>query len=104
MKKFLMIETACDKRKEALEIAKRLIDDALVASCHIIESDSSWNWLGKKEETKEYLLQVKTEKRMVKKIYDVIKSIHSYDCFEFAIYEIKSINKEYLDWIDGELK
>ena len=36
-------------------------------------------------------------------IYNIIKFIHSYECFEFAIYDISSINKEYLKWIDKKV-
>lgn len=36
-------------------------------------------------------------------IYNVIKNIHSYECFEFAVYEINSINNDYLKWIDKEV-
>ena len=42
--------------------------------------------------------------KKIKEIYEVIKSKHSYECFEFAIYNITSINEEYLNWIDKEIK
>lgn len=32
----------------------------------------------------------------VKEIYEIIKSKHTYECFEFAVYNITSINKAYL--------
>ena len=41
---------------------------------------------------------------VIKDIYEIIKSIHSYECFEFAVYNITSINEEYLKWIDKEIK
>ena len=46
---------------------------------------------------------MKTKKSCSTKIFDVIRNIHSYECFEFAIYDISSINKEYLKWIDEEI-
>ena len=36
-------------------------------------------------------------------IYNVIKNIHSYEFFQFAVYEINSINNDYLKWIDKEV-
>ena len=36
-------------------------------------------------------------------IYSEIKNIHSYECFEFAVYAINSINNDYLKWIDEEV-
>ena len=100
---YCMIETASDNILEINKIAKTLLDKNLVASCHVIESNSSWNWHQTREEAKEYILQMKTKKEYSRAIYDVIKNIHSYECFEFAIYNIESINKEYLEWIDKEL-
>ena len=47
---------------------------------------------------------MKTNKRYQQEIFSVISEIHSYECFEFAVYDIKSINQEYLKWIDEETK
>ena len=101
---YCMLETASDNKNEINKIAKELLDKELVASCHIIESESSWNWNNERENSKEYLLQMKTKKKCLKEIYEIIKSIHSYECFEFAVYNITSINEEYLKWIDKEVK
>ena len=56
------------------------------------------------QESKEYLLQMKTKKTCLKEIYEVIKIKHSYECFEFAIFDLTSINDNYLKWIDKETK
>ena len=37
-----------------------------------------------------------------KEIYDIIRGIHSYDCFEFAVFNLNSYSKEYLKWIEDE--
>ena len=104
MNEYCMIETASDSREEINNIAKQLLDKKLVASCHIIESESSWNWNKEREEAKEFLLLMKTNKKHQQEIFDMIKELHSYECFEFAVYDIESINHEYLKWIDEELK
>lgn len=101
---YCMLETASDNKSEINKIAKELLDKKLVTSCHIIESESSWNWNNERENSKEYLLQMKTKKKCLKKIYEIIKSIHSYECFEFEVYNITSINEDYLSWIDEEIK
>lgn len=104
MNEYCMLETANYNYEEIKSIAKELLDKKLVASCHILESESNWNWNNEREEEKEYLLQMKTKKNYLKEIYEVIKSKHSYECFEFAVYNITSINEEYLNWIDKEIK
>lgn len=104
MNEYCMLETANDNYEEIKSIAKELLDKKLVASCHIIESESSWNWNNEREESKEYLLQMKTKKTCLKEIYEVIKIKHSYECFEFAIFDLTSINDNYSKWIDKETK
>ena len=97
-----MIESAFDNKEEVNKVIEELLNKKLVASCHIIESESYWNWKNERESAKEYLLQMKTKKCFLDQIFNVIKSIHSYECFEFAIYDISSISKEYLNWIQEE--
>lgn len=104
MNRYCMIETASNNKKEIISITKILLDKKIAASCHIIESESSWNWHNERESEKEYLLQIKTKKNCQKEIYEIIKSIHSYDCFEFAVYDFSSINNDYLNWIEEEVK
>ena len=72
MNEYCMLETANDNYEEIKSIAKELLDKKLVASCHILESESSWNWNNAREEAKEYLLQMKTKKKCLKEIYEVI--------------------------------
>ena len=85
MNEYCMIETASDNKDEIKNIAKQLLDKKLVASCHIIESESSWNWNSEREEAKEFLLQMKTNKKyqqeIVKTSYKLIA-----ESFILAIY------------------
>ena len=104
MNKCCMIETAGDSKDEVVSIAKRLLDEKLAASCHIIESESSWNWYNERESAKEYLLQIKTKWTCQKEIYEIIRTIHSYDCFEFTVYDFSTISNDYLSWIEKETK
>lgn len=99
-----MIEVAFDNLEEVNSVIDILLSKKMAASCQVIESDSSWNWKGNRENSKEYLLHIKTKKSQLKKIYNIIEKIHSYECFEFAIYEIDSINKNYINWIDKEVE
>ena len=103
MSKYCMIEIAFINKEEINEAINVLLSKRLVASTHIIESNSSWNWKYERESDKEFLLQVKTKVTKQNDIYNEIKKIHSYDCFEFAVYELNSINSDYLKWIDEEV-
>lgn len=99
---YCMIETAFDNLDEAKQVISKLLDEKLVASCQMVESNSKWNWKQEQEESKEYLVFMKTKKSLQEKIFNVIKEIHSYDCFEFAVFELNSCNQDYLNWIEEE--
>lgn len=103
MSKFCMIETAFDNISQVNKVVDILLEKKLVASTHVIKSDSSWNYKGKKESNEEFLLQMKTKTKNKEIIYEIIKNVHSYECFEFAIYKINSLNIGYLDWLDKEI-
>ena len=45
---------------------------------------------------------MKTKKSLQEKVYAFIKEIHSYDCFEFAVFNLESNNQDYLNWIEEE--
>ena len=100
---YCMIETAFNNLDEAKHAISKLLNKKLVASCQIIESNSKWNWKNQLEESKEYLVFMKTKKSLQEKIFNVIKEIHSYDCFEFAVFDLTSYNQDYLNWIEEEI-
>jgi periplasmic divalent cation tolerance protein len=104
MNDYCMVEVCFSNIDEVNKITNILLDKKLVASCHVIQSNSSWNWNKVIESGLEYILQMKTKKSMLNSIYEEIKSIHSYECFEFAIYDITSISSNYSNWIDNEVR
>ena len=53
MSDYIMIETAFNNIDEAHKVRDELLSKKLVASTHIIESESSWNWNREREEAKE---------------------------------------------------
>lgn len=99
---YCMIETAFDNIDDTKKVISKLLDEKLVASCQMVESKSKWNWKQEQEESKEYLVFMKTKKSLQEKIFNVIKGVHSYDCFEFAVFELNSCNQDYLNWIEKE--
>lgn len=99
---YCMIEIAFSNKKEVENVIDHLLQDRLAASCQVVESNSCWNWKNKLEKSKEYLLFIKTKKALASKIYEIVKKIHSYDCFEFAMFNLTSCNQDYLDWIEQE--
>ena len=53
MSKYCMIEIAFNNKEEINETINVLLSKRLVASTHIIESNSSWKWKNERESDKE---------------------------------------------------
>ena len=104
MSNYCMIEIAFDNKDEVRDVVDKLLQNKLVGSCQVVESDSKWNWKGELESAKEYLVFMKTKKELAKEIFETIKKIHFYECFEFAIFELTSCNEDYCKWIEYETK
>lgn len=102
MNDFCMIESAFNNEEEVSIIVNKLLDNKLVSSCQVVKSESYWNFKHQRESARELLLLMKTQKKHVKEIYETIKSIHSYECFEFAVFDLTSVSKDYLNWIEEE--
>ena len=99
-----MIETAFDNKEEAEKVINELLENKLVVTCQMVESNNKWIWKKQLEESKEYLVFMKTKTSLQKEVYNTIRRIHSYECFEFAIFGLDSCSDAYLSWIEEETK
>ena len=102
--KYVMIEVAFNNEEEVNLTKEKLLKEKLVASLQVIISDSSWNYNGELESDKEYLVFMKTKDSLINEVYKVIKDIHSYEVFEFAVFPLTSPSNDYLKWIEEETK
>ena len=102
--KYVMIEVAFNNKDEVNLTKEKLLKEKLVASLQVVTSDSSWNYNGELESDKEYLVFMKTKDSLTNEVYKVIKEIHSYEVFEFAVFPLTSPSNDYLKWIEEETK
>ena len=104
MKNILVIVTAKDK-KEAEKIAQALLKNKLVACANIISGASSFFWWNKKiDNTKEFILFLKTKRSLFGKLTKVVKALHSYEVPEIIAVPIVAGDKNYMDWLNGNLR
>lgn len=101
---YCMVEIAFDSEEEVSKATNELLQKRLISSSQIVKSSSKWRWNGELEMSDEFLMLIKTKKEHLDEIYKIVRNIHSYDCFEFAVFDMTSINKDYLEWIDRETK
>jgi periplasmic divalent cation tolerance protein len=101
----MVIFVTCPSRKEAGKIAKRLLNERLIACANIInEINSLFWWKGKTDKAKESLIIIKTISKNFRKIKKRIKEIHSYEVPEIIALPIAAGEKNYLKWINESVK
>ena len=97
---YIVILATAMNTEEANKIAKKLVDDKLVACVNMVENVSSvFRWEGKVDEAKEVLMILKSRKDLFEKIAETIKSLHSYSVPEIIALPIIDGNQDYLNWI-----
>lgn len=98
------VKTATDDINIAKQITKSLLEKRLVSSVQQKEITSIWWWNNELEESKEYVLEMKTKKSLYKEVEQEIKKIHSYEVPEIYAEEIKEGLPEYFKWIEENTK
>lgn len=97
----IVVFVTASNKKEAVKIARGLIEKKLAACVNIIEKiESFFRWKGKVERSSETLLVIKSQKKMLNKIIRHVKSAHSYEVPEIIALPITGADKNYLRWID----
>lgn len=104
MDKYIVVTTLCDNKDIANKIINTLLEKKLVAGSQLSTVYSKYWWNDKLEECEEYKIEFRTKEYLFKEIEYEIKLIHDYEVAEISCYEIKNASKEFLDWIDCNVK
>jgi periplasmic divalent cation tolerance protein len=105
MKSYIQVTTTTETKEQAEKIALHLIEAKLAACIQINGPITSiYRWKGKVENTQEWLCLIKTRKSLFKKVESAIKKRHSYETPEIIAVPIIKGSKEYLIWLDYELR
>ncbi|MBC7120555.1 MAG: divalent-cation tolerance protein CutA [Candidatus Methanosuratus sp.] len=92
-------------RKEAEEIARRLVEEKLAACVNIISPVRSiYRWKDRVEESGESMLIAKTEQRVFERMKRRVLELHSYEVPEIIALEISGGLKSYLDWVSSSVE
>ncbi len=92
-------------KKESKKIGRTIVEERLAGCVNIISTiESLYWWKGEIEEDNESILIAKTKVSNIENIIKRVKEIHSYE--NPAILAIPIINgsKEYLDYLDDEIR
>jgi periplasmic divalent cation tolerance protein len=102
--KRIVLSTA-GSEEEARKIARHLVDHQLAACVNIIpQVQSIYRWQGKVEESREWLLLIKTTAARFSHVREAIDELHSYDLPECIALSIDDGSAAYLDWIAQSIR
>ena len=101
-KNYCIVTTTIDDETLAKEMAASLLEQRLVACVQIHPVESMYHWNGTVEESREYLLQMKTKSRHFGSIKAYLLRQHSYETPEIIMTAIMDANEAYLAWIEKE--
>lgn len=97
---FVEVKFATDSLEEARKIGDILIDRKLVACVQIFPIEAHYFWKKERCETNEFLVTMKTKRRLFNRVEKVIKENHSYEVAEIIAVPIAKGSREFFKWIE----
>ena len=100
----IMVIVTTNSKLEAQKIITNLLKKRIIACGNIIGPIfSSFWWKDNIENSEEFLLFMKSEMSLYKKLEDEVLKLHSYDIPEIVVLPIVEGSKPYLDWITASV-
>jgi periplasmic divalent cation tolerance protein len=98
-----IVLVTCGSLKEGRLIARNVVAKRLAACVNVVLSplESVYTWKGKLEQSREFLLIIKTTAKRLSELEREVKRLHSYDVPEFVVVPIIAGSKEYLAWLSA---
>lgn len=95
-----LVLTSVGTEQQAVEISEELIERRLATCVNIVPClRSIYRWKGKVCEDTEYLLLIKTPKRLFDRVSEAIREFHSYELPEILSIPIDAAERSFHDWI-----
>ena len=105
MKSYIQISTTTATKEDAQKIARYLVEQKLAACAQITGPiESTYAWKDKVETAGEWLCLIKTRENLFAEAEAAIKKLHPYETPEIIAVPIVRGSKEYLQWLDEEIK
>jgi len=102
---FIVVIMTVANREEAINIVRQLLREKLIACANIVGSvNSLYWWKGKIEESREFLVLMKTRENLFEKLAQKVKELHSYEVPEVIALPLVKGLPAYLSWLNACLK
>jgi periplasmic divalent cation tolerance protein len=105
MTDFIQVFMTAEKREEAGNIARAMVERRLVACAQVVGPiRSTYWWEDDIETSEEWLCIMKSRKDLFEKLEKAIREMHPYAVPEIVALPITSGNRDYLKWLDKETR
>jgi len=103
--RYLQVVTTTSREADAERIARTLLERRLAACVQIAGPVTSlyW-WKGVLETSEEWLCSIKTGEAQYAALEKAIRKVHPYEVPEIVAIPIVAGSKDYLKWLQGELR
>ena len=102
MEKILVMITV-GSEEEALEIAKALLEERLIACANLLgQVRSLYHWKGQLCDDREVLLFCKTQEHLFQRLSERVKSLHRYEVPEIVALSFTAGWAPYFQWVEAE--
>ncbi len=102
---FIQVFVSCESKSQAKAVVDALLKDQTIACAQILPGiESYYHWHGQTVQSSECLLLLKSHRNHFKTIEAMIKKLHSYEVPEIIAVPIVDGSKEYLNWINEQIK
>jgi len=95
-----LVMTSVGTEQQAVEISEELIARRLATCINIVPClRSIYRWKGKVCEDTEYLLFIKTPRKLFERVAATIRELHSYELPEIAALSVEAAETAFHEWI-----
>jgi periplasmic divalent cation tolerance protein len=104
-KRYLQVVTTTSREADAERIARTLLEGRLAACVQIMGPVTSLYWWKEALETSgEWLCLIKTREDLFGALERTIRKVHPYETPEIVALPVVAGSRDYLKWLQGELK
>jgi len=101
----IVVLVTVPNRRDGQKISRRLVESKLAACVNMTSNiQSVYRWEGKVTNDREFLLVIKSSRRLFSKIRDAVRKLHRYTTPEIICLPIVDGSEEYLNWIEACLQ
>ena len=101
----IQVITTTETKAGAQAIANTLVAKRLAGCAQIIGPiTSTYWWEGQIETAEEWLCVIKSRRDLYEELEKAIRELHPYDVPEILAVPVAAGSKDYLEWLDGELR